>query len=132
MNFYIASSFKNIDNVRYISEQLKAAGHNQTYDWTKHDRAASFDELKEIGQKEKEAVMKSDVVIVLLPAGKGSHIELGIALGLNKRIILHSPRGEVNDFSETSTFYHLAEVEKFLADKDELVNFILEKNPAPN
>lgn len=127
MKFYVASSFKNIDNVRYISEQLKAEGHIHTYDWTKHNRASSFEELKEIGLKEKEAVMESDVVIVLLPAGKGSHIELGIALGMNKEIILHSPGEEVNDISETSTFYHLEEVKKFLGDKEGLVDFIVEK-----
>jgi hypothetical protein len=134
MKFYIASSFRNIHNVRYISGQLKSKGYSHTYDWTNHDRSfsLSIEELKQIGQQEKEAVMQSDIVIVLLPAGKGSHIELGIALALNKRIILHSPQGEVNDLSETSTFYHLEGVEKFLGRTDKLVEFILEKEKQPS
>jgi len=71
--FYAASSFKNIEAVRYISKQLIDRGYIQTYDWTRNERASTFKDLKEIGQKEKAAVMEADVVIVLLPAGKGSH-----------------------------------------------------------
>jgi hypothetical protein len=50
-----------------------------TYDWTQNSRAEDIPALREIGEKEKAAVMESDFVIILLPAGKGSHIELGIA-----------------------------------------------------
>lgn len=59
--------------------------------------------------------------------GKGSHIELGIALRLNKKVILYSPNEEVNDFAKTSTFYHLSEVVKFNGTIDELVNFLTTK-----
>ena len=37
---------------------------------------------------ESQGILDSDVVIILLPAGRGAHIELGMALALNKRIIL--------------------------------------------
>jgi hypothetical protein len=127
MKFYIASSLKNSHNVRYISEKLKMNGHTHTFDWTALNPAASFQELKQIGQMEKEAVIQADVLIMLLPAGKGSHIEFGIALALKKRIILHSPHGEVNDLEESSSFYHLTQVEKFLGTRDELINYILNK-----
>ncbi|NQD65628.1 group-specific protein [Bacillus haikouensis] len=127
MKFYIASSLKNIHNVRYISEKLKLNGHTHTFDWTTLNPAVSLEKLQEIGQLEKEAVIQADVVIMLLPAGKGSHIELGIALALDKRIILYSSHGDINNLDETSSFYHLSQVEKFLGDKDDLVNFILDK-----
>ncbi|WP_261134316.1 nucleoside 2-deoxyribosyltransferase [Bacillus sp. Marseille-Q3570] len=124
MKFYIASSFKNIDIVRYISEQLIAKGYIQTFDWTKHEKASTFEELKQIGEQEKDAVIESDFIVVILPAGKGSHIELGIALGLNKKVILFSPNNEVYDFSATSTFYHLPEVDHVTGTIDELVAFL--------
>lgn len=38
-----------------------------------------MEELKETGRLEKNAVMEADFIIVLLPAGKGSHIEFGMA-----------------------------------------------------
>ena len=56
--------------------------------------------------------MEADFTIVLLPAGKGSHIEFGIALAQGKRIYLYSQNEEVNNFETTSTFYHLPQVEK--------------------
>ncbi|SHI00447.1 group-specific protein [Virgibacillus chiguensis] len=85
MNFYIASSFKNIESVRYIRGLFIKDGHVLTYDWTKNDRASTIEALKCIGQKQKDAVIAADVIIVLLPAGKGSHIEMGIALGRRKK-----------------------------------------------
>ena len=68
--FYVASSFKNIEVVRLVSNQLKDEGFIQTYDWTSNDRASTIEDLKNIGCKEKDAVMEADFVIVLLPAGQ--------------------------------------------------------------
>ena len=119
--FYVASSFKNIDTVRYVSNELINRGYIQTYDWTQNDRATSVKELKEIGQQERNAVLESDFIIVLLPASKGSHIEFGIALGQGKRIYLYSQNDEVNKFETTSTFYHLSEVEKCIGTIEELI-----------
>ncbi|WP_411955079.1 group-specific protein [Alkalibacillus sp. S2W] len=96
--FYVASSFKNKDAVRLVSNELINKGFVQTYDWTKNERASTFEDLRDIGQKEKEAVMEADFIIVLLPAGKGSHIEFGIALGQGKRIYLYSSDESVNHF----------------------------------
>lgn len=122
--FYVASSFKNIDTVRYVSNQLVNIGYIQTYDWTKPEKASTIEDLKEIGLKEKDAVMDADFIIVLLPAGKGSHIELGIALGQGKRIYLYSPNNEVNKFETTSTFYHLSEVKKCIGTIEELIEIV--------
>lgn len=129
--FYVASSFKNIDSVQYVANQLISKGFIQTYDWTKNAKAKSknsltLKDLREIGQHEKDAVLKSDIVIVLLPGGKGTHIEFGIALGQGKKVYLHSLNGEVNDLENTSTFYHLPEVEKSHGSLDDLLNKITE------
>ncbi|WP_053368020.1 nucleoside 2-deoxyribosyltransferase [Bacillus sp. FJAT-27245] len=122
--FYVASSFKNIDQVHEVSQLLIKKGYIQTYDWTKNERASTYEDLKEIGDQERNAVKEADLLIVLFPAGKGSHIELGIALGLGKKIFLYSPNGEVNNFETTSTFYHLPEVEKCLGTIEELVEMV--------
>lgn len=125
MKFYIASSFKNIDNVRFVSRQLINEGYILTYDWTKNQRASTIEELEVIGQEEKDAVIDADFIVVLLPAGKGSHIEMGIALGLSKKIYLYSPNEEVNNYTTTSTFYHLSEVKKCIGTLDDLVKKVL-------
>lgn len=124
MKFYIASSFKNIEKVRYVSKYLKDKGFIHTYDWTINENVTTLEELKTIGQKEKNAVIEADFVVVLLPAGKGSHIELGIAIGNGKKIYLYSPNNELDNIETTSTFYHLPEVEKCIGTLDKLVDII--------
>lgn len=119
--FYVASSFRNIDAVRYVSEQLVSIGYIQTYDWTKNEEISTFDDLKDIGQNEKKGILEADFIVILLPGGKGTHIELGIALGQGKKIFLYSANEEVNNFETTSTFYHLAEVEKCFGSLDKLL-----------
>ncbi|PFG06459.1 nucleoside 2-deoxyribosyltransferase [Bacillus sp. es.034] len=126
MNFYIGSSFANTDLVRYVSARLEEKGFIHTYDWTRNDRASTVKDLQHIGQNEKDAITESNVVIIMLPGGKGSHVELGIALGLGKRIILYSPNGEVHDLANTTTFYHLHEVEKCSGSIEELLEYVLE------
>lgn len=123
--FYVASSFKNIDLVRDVSNQLKGKGYIHTYDWTKNERASTIQELKEIGIKQKNAVLETDFIIVLLPAGKGSHIELGIALGQGKTIYLYSENDDVNNFKLTSTFYHLPNVKKCIGTIEELIDRVI-------
>lgn len=124
MKFYIASSFKNIDMVRNVSEKLKNKGYIHIYDWTVNENVTTLEELRVIGEKEKTAVIEADVVVVLLPAGKGSHIELGIAIGNGKKIYLYSPNKEIDNIETTSTFYHLPEIEKCFGTLDELVEII--------
>ena len=124
--FYVASSLKNIDAVRYVTNQLIGRGYLHTYDWTKNTNAkkeqtSTLENLREIGEYEMKAVMESDLVIILLPGGKGTHIEMGIALGQRKRIFLYSEEGAINNVETTSTFYHLPEVEKCFGTLDSLV-----------
>ena len=127
MKFYIASGFTNKDDVRYVSEKLKRKGYIHTYDWTKNVRASTTEDLKKIGLLEKNAILESDFIVILLPAGKGSHIELGIALGQGKKIYLYSPNEEVKDFEKTTTFYHLPEVEIIIGNIDDLVEILISK-----
>lgn len=124
MKFYLASSFKNKERVQVLRNKLKAKGYIHTYDWTINENITTLEELREIGQKEKEGIFEADFVVVLLPVGKGSHIELGIALGMGKKIYLYSPDNEVDNVETTSTFYHLREIEKCYGTLDELFDRI--------
>lgn len=125
MKFYIASSFTNIERVRYASNELKSKGYIHTYDWTQNGRGASLAELKSVGIEEKHAVIDSDVVIILLPAGKGSHIEMGIAIGTGKKVVLYSIDKSIYDIDLTSTFYHLPEVERVVGSLDNLIEAVV-------
>lgn len=124
MKFYIASGLSNKEAVRFVSEQLKNKGHVHTYDWTKNEKPVTLERLQEIGQLELDGVLGADVVIVLLPGGKGTHIELGIALGQGKKIYLYSDNEEVNNVDTTSSFYQLPQVETIIGSLDGLVELV--------
>lgn len=110
MNYYIGSGFYNIENVRRLRDLLSAQGHTHTYDWTLNTRADSVDALRDIGEKERDAIKASDFVVILLPAGKGSHVELGIAIGSGVPVFIHDTTDSMTNFETTSTFYHVAQV----------------------
>lgn len=124
MKFYIGSSLRNVDNVRSVAGVLKSRGFIQTYDWTTHTNVDSISKLREIGHEEVSGVIDADVVIVMMPAGKGSHVELGIALGTKKKIYLYSSTHEINDIGTTSTFYHLEEVEQCIGSLEDLISIV--------
>ncbi|MFZ3579603.1 nucleoside 2-deoxyribosyltransferase [Virgibacillus sp. DJP39] len=122
MRFYIASSFQNKDMVRYVAQKLILKGFNHTYDWTKNQRAVVPDTLRELGELEINAVHQCDVLVLLLPAGKSSHVELGIALGLGKLIYIYSP--DEIDLSTASTFYYVEGVTRFSGNLEDFITII--------
>ncbi|MCT4784801.1 nucleoside 2-deoxyribosyltransferase [Exiguobacterium aestuarii] len=112
MRFYVGSSFANIEDVRFIRDQLTAFGHAHTYDWTQNERAASIDALRMIGEEEVTGIQTADFVVILLPGGKGAHVELGIAIGMNKAVFLYDLGDQMMNMEETSTFYHVDAVQR--------------------
>ncbi|MEY8348059.1 group-specific protein [Bacillus cereus] len=125
MKYYISSSFGNMHTVRSVASSLHEKGFVQTYDWTKNQRANTLNDLMEIGEQEKQAILDSDFLIVLSPAGKGSHIEFGIALGVGKPIYLYSEHTNILDFATTSTFYHVKGVQTFVGELSSFIDFVL-------
>lgn len=122
--FYIASSLNNREQVRFVSNELVKRGYIHTYDWTTNKQVNTLEKLREIGKKEKEGVKSSDFVVVLLPGGKGTHIELGMAIAFEKNVFLYSPDRSIDDPTNTSTFYHLPELVKCFGSLDDLLKVI--------
>lgn len=89
MKFYIGSGFKNCELVNYYSKKLEENKWENTYNWTENiNKDITIEDLKEISKLEQKGISDSDVVIILLPAGRGTHIELGMSIALNKKIFL--------------------------------------------
>jgi hypothetical protein len=63
--------------------------------------------------------------VIIIPAGKGSHTELGIAIGSGKKIYIYYANDEVNNLELTTTFYHLPEIIKCTGTIEELIKTIL-------
>jgi len=107
-DYYIASKFRNKDNVNELISKLREKGYS-CYNWADvpanpNNPEASAEEQMKVFENERDffndeytqEVFKNDLeglkgannVILLLPAGKSSHMEIGIAYGLGKKCIL--------------------------------------------
>jgi hypothetical protein len=92
MKIYIASSLENFQKVQEVRDALTAYGHILTYDWTLHGdvRGQCGVRLREVAEAEINGVREADLVVVLLPGGRGTHAELGMANALGKQVLLVS------------------------------------------
>jgi nucleoside 2-deoxyribosyltransferase len=109
MKYYIATSLQRSTDHNLVRDTLKNFGHALSYDWTSHGsvKSVSIERLQEVAIFELNGVLEADFVIVLLPGGKGTHLELGFALGNNKKIFLHSEDRSLFDLGpQTNAFYH--------------------------
>ena len=123
MKFYIASRRKNHVQVKILASQLKQRGWVHTYDWTEDGsvKAIDIDTLKSIGQKEADGVREADILVVLTPQGGGTHVELGMAIALNKAVyICHADDTYFRCDDNTSTFYWLPNVCRFTGSTEAL------------
>lgn len=132
--FYIASGLENAGQVRQVAETLKAAGWKHTYDWTVHGSVAGQGEKAFVrcAVNEVEGVIHAEVMVVLLPGGRGTHVELGLAVANAHLtpsypiICIYSPTPDKDFGTERTTcaFYHHPAVQRF-DDLDELVGWLL-------
>ena len=133
--FYIATSLKRIEEHNILRDALLAKDWEITYDWTLHGsvKKTSFERLKEVGYKMTKGVFDADVVIVLLPGGKGTHTELGMALAKNKKIVIHSE--SPHSFSlcdETIAFYHKEDILQLTCPLIDIVDVLWNKLQTAN
>jgi hypothetical protein len=90
MRIYLASGLENLPRAKEVRDLLLVAGHTITYDWMAHGPAGDKGEshMARIAEAECRGVKDADCVVVLLPGGRGTHAELGMALALNKAVLL--------------------------------------------
>lgn len=118
MKYYIATSLTRAAAHHVVRDALNAWGHEITYDWTVHGsvKSVSKERLREVAEVELEAITEADFVVVLLPGGFGTHLELGFSIAKGKRVFLHSEDPSSFELGPaTNAFYHHPEVTQLLA-----------------
>lgn len=126
MKFYIGSGFKNCELVNYYSKVLQENGWKHTYNWTKNiSNNPTVEDLIKYSKLEQNAIIDADVIIILLPAGRGTHIELGMALALNKKIFLCSASEDEFSIENTVNFYQLPQIKRVVGDADDNIKQII-------
>lgn len=116
MKVYIASSWKNETDVKSLAGFLRSRGF-EVDDFTDDTRGRFIFHYSELGPieqhdaksflqhekaqrafaEDKKMIDWADAVVLLLPAGKSSHLEAGYAKGSGKKLIIYQwefPKGE--------------------------------------
>jgi len=108
MKFYIATGLANYEAHQELRDQLVALGHEITYNWTEHGSVQKeSDAVKEqTAINEWLGVSDADVLIVLLPGGRGTHAEIGIALGTETKVVLVGSEEAQLQNGLTCVFYY--------------------------
>lgn len=138
MKYYIASRIENMENVRTLRDALAASGWVITYDWTTHGSVRSGPNadpalLGPVCENELNGVLAAEVVIVLLPGGRGAHAELGAALaawtlrGKPSWLVVCAPPGQeslLGGDEATTVFYHHPHVDQIVCGLESLAAYL--------
>lgn len=117
---------KNCELINYYAKILKDNGWEQTYDWVKYmSDDVTLEDIIKYATLESQGIVDSDVVIILLPAGRGAHIELGMAMALNKKVFLCSDTKEEFSIENTVAFYELPNIVRLVGTADENLKRII-------
>lgn len=96
--YYIATGLENVALHKEVRTAIDAlGGFELTYDWTTHGslKDTSQGRLTQGAIAERQGVMDADFLVVILPGGKGTHTELGMALGQDKDIYVLDMEGDI-------------------------------------
>ncbi len=107
LKYYIASGFENQKAHNQLRDRLRGSSLDITYDWTLYGRAhtGGLERMEEVTNLEIGGVLTADIVFVLMPGGRGTHVEFGAALATNKNIIVIGDEDYL-DKEKTCVFYY--------------------------
>lgn len=130
MRVYIASRLENIEFVRQVISRLEEVGVGVTYDWTKHGSVQDegLSRINDVAHFEAWGVRNADACIVLLPGGRGTHVELGIAIGRFVPVLIIAPvEGHLGSDGRTCAFYHSDDVVLVESDYYDDIDWVVEE-----
>lgn len=90
MRLYFASGLENGDWVKELAADATHIGHEITYAWWTHGSVQDEGpaRIQEVAEAEIKGVSTADAVLILMPGGRGTHVELGAAIALGKPVYL--------------------------------------------
>lgn len=113
--FYLATRKDRSGEAAGLVDALQALGWKRTFDWTDRD-GIDTTSLSSIAVAEIVAVREADALIVLLPGGFGTHVEIGAAIALEKPVILHAPDRKTLDTPYPCVFHYHPRVTLLLSE----------------
>jgi nucleoside 2-deoxyribosyltransferase len=121
--FYLSTRKDRSAQADALSQALIAHGWERTYAWTAVD-GADVEKYPEIALAELRGVRESDVLIVLLPGGYGTHVEIGAALALGTLVIIHSPDRKTLETPYPCVFHYHPGVKLLVSEEIKIDEFL--------
>jgi nucleoside 2-deoxyribosyltransferase len=112
--FYLSTRKDRSSQNAALLEVLEQHGWERTYVWGDID--SNSDQYGEIAEAELKGIRLADVVLVLLPGGFGTHVELGAALALDKPVLLHAPDYKTLETPYVCVFHYHPMVQLIVSD----------------
>jgi len=103
--FYLSTRKDRSEEGALIAQALRDLGWVCTFDWMAIKNIGALD-YPAVAQSEIEGIRQADVLLVLLPGGYGTHVEIGSALAFGKRVIIHSPSRQVLETPYPCVFHY--------------------------
>jgi nucleoside 2-deoxyribosyltransferase len=92
MRIYVASGLDNASKPEFqkLLQDIRDLGHALTYEWWTHGsmKDHSDQQICLTAERELYGIETADLVIVWLPGGGGTHVEMGYAFGLMIPVLL--------------------------------------------
>jgi nucleoside 2-deoxyribosyltransferase len=103
--FYLSTRVDRSAGAAELLRALVAKGWQRTFAWDGEEPSNSG-EFRALANAELAGIREADVLIVLLPGGRGTYTEIGAALAFGKPIILWAPDREVLDKPYPCAFHY--------------------------
>lgn len=97
MTFYIATQLERGVFAEEVCLELEKLGRTCTYPWWRLHGSVQGDgeaRVAEVAEGERRGVLDADLVVVLLPGGRGTHAELGMAVAKRKTVLVVATTSE--------------------------------------
>ena len=104
---YIASGLQNRTRVQELRDKFIVYNIHLSYDWTTHGQVSDLDRLQDIARNEVNGVLSAKCILAVMPGGRGTHYEMGVAWAMKKPIILLI---EDPDNHQWTSFHRLPEI----------------------
>lgn len=116
MKIYVASSVANAQSIPFqnLIRWLDEKGIAITFRWWGSEVDVNDEEsMRRQAAREFQAIHECDVYLMVLPGKMGAHVELGLALGMNKHVAIWRPCGYQHAGDYPCVFHYLNRVRRF-------------------
>jgi hypothetical protein len=130
LDFYVTSSFSNKEQVKRVIEALTNFETGNvaccTHDWTDETGEDYKDGKELICRKLFDGAMACDWFILLLPAGRSSMTELGLALGHYANVVIWAEKESdfIGRSGRENIFFNHEDVHRVVCPFDEFITLL--------